>query len=151
VFTATSPPRSNPGPLFIVVRANGTAALEQSIGTSGAPALGGIQAASCYQTWAYPVATFFSGTAWARVAAAGWGNHCGYANVPGMPQVQPNCICTGTWYEAGHYDSNYGGYAYNYWAAAGWANIHYSWATVQDTWLCRAYVYPNGGSWGYCW
>jgi hypothetical protein len=148
VFSASSPPATYPGPLFIVVRSTGSVALETSHRAS--PLASGARAASCYNTWRNPSASFFWGWAWGGINAYGYGNHCGYANVPNDPSVYHGCACSGYQQSIGHYDSNYGRAHFGQNYAAGWANMTYSLAFAQDTWFCRVFVDPNANSWGWC-
>jgi hypothetical protein len=129
---------------FIVERTDGSAAMVMV--SQPAPLLATSSlaiASSCYNTWTYPRAAGTSFIDYVSLSAAGYGNHCGYANVPATPSVYATCFvpfCSAT-VAAGHYDSNYARSHWNETSAAGWANISFN---IGDMWFCRGYVDASG-------
>jgi len=133
----------------IVVRKDGSAAL---VGYSTAPVLAAatILTTGCYNSWANPRPWGTSGIDYVSINVSGYGNHCGYANVPTTPTVFATCYvpwCNASSIQAGHYDSNQGASWFNDRRAAGWANIYFN---IGDTWACRGYVDTNGNGSGFC-
>jgi hypothetical protein len=128
------------GSTAILVRADGSAAL---VGESYSPIPAALTAGTCYNTWANPMPWGTSGIDFVQINVHGYGNHCGYADVPTTPSVNATCYvpwCFAT-IHAGHYDSNQGLSWFNDRRAAGWANIYFN---IGDTWFCRGYVDTNG-------
>ena len=129
------------GETAVLVRKDGSAAL---IGWSTAPELAASIVASCYNTWANPQPWGSSGLDYVTINVWGYGNHCGYSNVPTTPSVYATCYipwCNAYNIEKGHYDSNEGAAWFNDRRAAGWANIYFN---IGDTWFCRGYIDTNG-------
>lgn len=139
-------------PAFLLERPNGSAVLEWSPVPDRDASLFAILS-SCYDTWTNPNPWASDGLNYVSISAFGYGNHCGYANVPTTPTVSYRCLfpgCSAT-FSAGHYDSAYGQTHFNQNYAAGWANIYF--AVVADSWACRAFVNTSGqqnpASWCY--
>lgn len=136
-----------PGSTAIVVRGDGSAALVGSSPSSGIVLSAFLT--SCYNTWANPQPWGTSAIDYVSINVWGYGNHCGYANVPTTPTVTATCFvpwCNAT-YQAGHYDSNQGAAWFNDRRAAGWANISFN---IGDVWACRGYVDVNGNHNQFC-
>jgi len=130
----------------IVKRHDGSAAL---IGMSASPILVASVLLSCYNTWTQQDPWGTSAIDYVSIDVHGYGNHCGYSNVPTTPSVNATCFvpwCNAT-HDAGHYDSNQGAAWFNDRRAAGWANIYFN---IGDTWFCRGYVNTNGAGSGFC-
>ncbi len=141
---------------LIILRSDGTAVYEvvQQPKAPAANAPGPKMADGCYQSWAYPSTFGTSGLATVSISAAGYGDHCGYADVPSDPTVSPQCYvpnCSVGSLQTGHYDSNWAQANLGQNSAAGWGNVSFNF--IQDSWACRAWVDTNGqqnpGAWCY--
>jgi hypothetical protein len=99
---------------------------------------------SCYNTWTYPDPGFFTGNVWGNLSTAGYGNHCGYANVPSTPTFNLTCVgCTGLSKTAGHADSTWDNANYGVNAGLGWGNATF-YLFGFDSYSCRAWVSTSG-------
>lgn len=130
----------------IVKRKDGSAAL---VGSSSSPLLVANIVSGCYNSWTQQDPWGTSGIDYVSIDVHGYGNHCGYSNVPATPSVFATCYvpwCNAT-FSAGRYDSNQGAAWFNDRRAAGWANIYFN---IGDTWFCRGYVDTNGNGSGFC-
>lgn len=131
---------------LIVKRRDGSAAL---VGSSSSVLLVANIVSSCYNSWTQQDPWGTSAIDYVSIDVHGYGNHCGYSNVPQTPSVNATCFvvwCNAT-FSAGHYDSNQGAAWFNDRRAAGWANIYFN---IGDTWFCRGYVGTNGNGSGFC-
>ncbi len=136
-----------PGETAILVRKDGSAALVGLSPSSDVVLTAFL--ASCYNTWANPQPWGTSAIDYVSINVHGYGNHCGYSNVPTTPTVTATCFvpwCNAT-NQAGHYDSNQGAAWFNDRRAAGWANISFN---IGDVWACRGYIDTNGNGSGFC-
>jgi len=129
------------GETAVLVRKDGSAAL---VGWSAGPDLVANIVSGCYNSWANPQPWGSSGIDYVQIDVHGYGNHCGYSDVPTTPSVYATCYipwCNAYNIEKGHYDSNQGAAWFNDQRAAGWANIYFN---IGDTWFCRGYIDTNG-------
>jgi hypothetical protein len=145
--------------IFIVSRGDGGAALvtsgawQASSTSAGAGATQGPAIpppCSPSYTWAYPLSTYNDGDVSVRMSAAGYGNHCNYANIPQYPNVSATCaygsaFCTSTGWTDGHADSTWDNNNYGINSALAWSNItvHYSQGVFEYVY-CRGYVNTVG-------
>jgi hypothetical protein len=108
-------------------------------------------ATSCYNTWAYPYASYSDIDVQVSQSAAGYGNHCNYANIPQSPNVSGVCQtnaqaqCSSVTWSRGHADStwDYNNYGIN--SALAWSNFTV-WKNgyVDEYVYCRGWVDTNG-------
>lgn len=130
----------------IVKRHDGSATL---IGWLASPILAANVISGCYNTWTQQDPWNTNALEYVAIDVRGYGNHCGYSNVPSTPSVNARCFvpwCSAT-HDAGRYDSNQGAAWFNDRRAAGWANIYFN---IGDTWFCRGYVDTNGIGSSFC-
>jgi hypothetical protein len=145
VISATAVPGMSTLPgLFILSRANGYA-LEwttQSTVQAANPAVAG----SCYNSWSYPNPGFWDAFDFGNMYAAGYGNHCNYANIPSGPSVSNSCVtsCNSIQQTHGHADSNWDRNNYGINSALAWENVSFYGYWGIDSWSCRAWVDTNG-------
>jgi len=133
---------------FLVVWA-GHAALEWTSSAGASTQLVGARITdavltSCYNSWSYPNPSFWYPIEWGNLYTAGYGNHCGYANIPSTPTFSVGCVCTGISKSAGHADSTWDNAHYGINSALGWGNVYFYEPLGIDSFACRAWVNTNG-------
>lgn len=130
--------------LFLAIDGTRAIIASDGVGVSADPANAAY--AGCYNTWTYPSPWSTDVVSVVHLYVAGYGNHCGYSNVPGNPTMTVACgPCSSVDQQVGHYDSTYGLSHYNQNYAAGWGNAQMHMVPFGiETWTCRGYVDTNG-------